>query len=212
MSLVKQHLNKVADLGCILCRHLDYGRTPPELHHPRDAAGGAQRASDWLVIPLCPEHHRGNSGLHGLGTNRNLVLLDGRRLPVSDINGNVDVNILPDAIISGVDAITGGASAQYGADAVGGVVNFVLDTKFVGFKGEIGGGISNYGDLPDWRGAFAWGGAFAGDKLHVVERWRLIEDGKKLEIMITVDDPGDALDIRRNVDPHAHPFAYGPAR
>lgn len=67
-SLIKQHMNKVADLGCVLCRHLDYGRSPAELHHPRDAAGGAQRASDWLVIPLCPEHHRGNSGLHGLGT------------------------------------------------------------------------------------------------------------------------------------------------
>ena len=68
MSLIKDHMNKVAELGCILCRHLDYGQTPAELHHPRDAAGGAQRASDWLVIPLCPEHHRGNSGLHGLGT------------------------------------------------------------------------------------------------------------------------------------------------
>jgi hypothetical protein len=68
MSLIKDHMNKVADLGCILCRHLDLGRTPCELHHPRDAAGGAQRASDWLVVGLCPEHHRGKSGLHGLGT------------------------------------------------------------------------------------------------------------------------------------------------
>lgn len=67
--LIKQHMNDVAELGCILCRHLGYGRTPPELHHPRGAAGGAQKASDWLVIPLCQEHHRGNSGLHGLGTS-----------------------------------------------------------------------------------------------------------------------------------------------
>lgn len=68
MSHIKRHMSAVADLGCILCRHLDYGRTPPELHHPRGAAGGGQKASDWLVIPLCPEHHRGNSGLHGLGS------------------------------------------------------------------------------------------------------------------------------------------------
>ncbi len=57
-------------------------------------------------------------------SNRNLVLLDGKRLPISDISGNVDVNILPDAIIEGVDAITGGASAVYGSDAMSGVVNF----------------------------------------------------------------------------------------
>jgi hypothetical protein len=68
MTSIKRHMNAVADLGCILCRHLNYGKTSAELHHPREAAGGAQKASDWLVIPLCPEHHRGNSGLHGLGT------------------------------------------------------------------------------------------------------------------------------------------------
>ena len=67
MSHIKRYMNDVADLGCILCRHLGYGPTPPELHHPRGAAGGAQKASDWLVIGLCPEHHRGKSGLHGLG-------------------------------------------------------------------------------------------------------------------------------------------------
>ncbi|MFM5906527.1 MAG: TonB-dependent receptor plug domain-containing protein, partial [Novosphingobium sp.] len=67
---------------------------------------------------------RASINLHGLGTNRNLVLLDGRRLPVSDIRGNVDINILPDAIIGGIDAITGGASAIYGSDAMSGVVNF----------------------------------------------------------------------------------------
>jgi iron complex outermembrane receptor protein len=58
--------------------------------------------------------------LHGLGSNRNLVLLDGRRLPLADINGNVDINILPEAIIGGVDVITGGASAIYGSDAMSG--------------------------------------------------------------------------------------------
>ena len=64
---LKSYMNKTAELGCILCRHLDLGETPAVLHHPRSAAGGAQRASDWLVIPLCPEHHAGKSGYHGLG-------------------------------------------------------------------------------------------------------------------------------------------------
>jgi hypothetical protein len=64
----KAHLASVASLGCILCRHLDLGETPAEIHHPREDQGMSERASNWLAIPLCPEHHRGDSGVHGLGT------------------------------------------------------------------------------------------------------------------------------------------------
>ena len=64
----KAHLSRVAGLGCILCRHLGYGMTPATIHHPREGQGMSQRASNWLAIPLCPEHHQGDSGLHGLGT------------------------------------------------------------------------------------------------------------------------------------------------
>lgn len=64
----KQHLSRVAALGCMLCRAQGIYDTPAEIHHPREGQGAAQRASDWLAIPLCPEHHRGASGLHGLGT------------------------------------------------------------------------------------------------------------------------------------------------
>ena len=60
-------MDRVAGLGCAVCRRLGWGATPAELHHPREGQGGAQRASDWLVVPLCPEHHRGTAGLHGLG-------------------------------------------------------------------------------------------------------------------------------------------------
>lgn len=66
---LQQHKATVAALGCILCLHcLAIEGTPAELHHPRHGTGMGQRASDWDVIPLCPEHHRGNSGIHGLGT------------------------------------------------------------------------------------------------------------------------------------------------
>lgn len=58
--------SKVAALGCILCRHLDLGETPACLHHVREGQGLSQRASDFLVIPLCKEHHQGNSGFHAL--------------------------------------------------------------------------------------------------------------------------------------------------
>ena len=67
MTPLERHLGRVAGLGCALCWRLGLGSTPPQLHHPRVTLGGAQRASDWLVIPLCPEHHQGSTGLHGLG-------------------------------------------------------------------------------------------------------------------------------------------------
>lgn len=63
-----RHMGAVAALGCILCRHLSLGETLAELHHVREGQGMSQRASNFLVVPLCPEHHRGASGLHGLGT------------------------------------------------------------------------------------------------------------------------------------------------
>lgn len=59
-SWVKQYLNDVAELPCMLC-----GAQPVELHHPRTGQGMSQRANDYLVIPLCPECHRGHNGVHG---------------------------------------------------------------------------------------------------------------------------------------------------
>lgn len=63
----KRHMGRVAELGCSLCHQLYEAHTPAEVHHIRDGQGAAQRASDFLTVPLCPEHHRGASGLHGLG-------------------------------------------------------------------------------------------------------------------------------------------------
>ncbi|HKD48117.1 MAG TPA: TonB-dependent receptor [Rhizomicrobium sp.] len=65
-----------------------------------------------------------NVNLRGLGAQRNLVLLDGRRLLPSASDGTVDLNQLPQGIIGNVEIITGGASAVYGSDAISGVVNF----------------------------------------------------------------------------------------
>lgn len=63
----KRHMARVAEAGCVLCRHLGYGFTAAEVHHVREGQGASQRASDYLTVGLCPEHHRGRSGLHGLG-------------------------------------------------------------------------------------------------------------------------------------------------
>jgi len=63
----RRHLNSLAGLGCILCDHLGTPGTPAEIHHLRSGAGMAQRSSHYRAIPLCPEHHRGKTGFHGLG-------------------------------------------------------------------------------------------------------------------------------------------------
>ncbi|MFN3888123.1 MAG: Ref family recombination enhancement nuclease [Aquabacterium sp.] len=57
-------LGRVAAVGCIVCMLAGQPGTPAEVHHIRTGQGGAQRAPDTLTIPLCPEHHRGATGLH----------------------------------------------------------------------------------------------------------------------------------------------------
>jgi iron complex outermembrane recepter protein len=107
---------------------------------------------------------RATVSLHGLGSNRNLVLLDGKRLPVSDVSGNVDINILPEAIIGNIDVITGGASAIYGSDAMSGVVNFKTITGFEGIKADIQMGNSMRGDHRKFSSSLTFGTKFAGDR------------------------------------------------
>lgn len=111
---------------------------------------------------------RASVNLHGLGTNRNLVLLDGKRLPLSDINGNVDINILPESIMGGVDIITGGASAIYGSDAISGVVNFKTQRAFDGVRIDVQNSISDRGDAYKFNGSLAFGSSFAEDRGHVM--------------------------------------------
>ena len=75
--------------------------------------------------------------LRGLGTSRTLTLINGRRVVPGDPASNdsaADVNLIPASLIKRVDVLTGGASSVYGADAVSGVVNFVLDTEFSGLR------------------------------------------------------------------------------
>lgn len=73
--------------------------------------------------------------LRGLGSTRTLVLINGRRLMPGDPSSSAaDLNMVPAAIVKRVDVLTGGASSTYGSDAVAGVVNFIMDTDFEGFR------------------------------------------------------------------------------
>jgi iron complex outermembrane recepter protein len=75
--------------------------------------------------------------LRGLGSSRTLVLINGRRLMTGDPNATssaADLNFIPATLVKRIDVLTGGASATYGADAVAGVVNFIMDKDFTGFR------------------------------------------------------------------------------
>ena len=105
--------------------------------------------------------------LRNLGALRNLILLDGQRLPPTSYEGITDANIIPQALIQRVEVVTGGASAAYGSDAVSGVINFVLDTKYNGVKGQFQYGKTEYGDAPTLKANVAFG-ANIGDRIHVL--------------------------------------------
>ena len=105
--------------------------------------------------------------LRGLGAIRTLTLIDGQRIVPANINGTTDAALFPQMLISRVDVVTGGASASWGSDAVGGVVNFVTDKNFTGIKGHFEAGMSNYGDDYSRLFQFAAGTGFAGGKGHI---------------------------------------------
>ncbi|MDQ2639223.1 MAG: TonB-dependent receptor [Pseudomonadota bacterium] len=112
--------------------------------------------------------------LRGLGSNRNLVLVDGRR--VQPVNGNltVDLNTIPSAAVQSVEVISGGAAAVYGADAISGVVNLISRKDFEGAQFDAQYGMTQQGDgeqyqvsallgtnYADGRGNVMFGGSYA---------------------------------------------------
>ena len=86
------------------------------------------------------------SDLRGVGRNRSLVLMDGRRLMPSTPDGSIDLNTIPMSLLESVEVITGGASAAYGSDAIAGVANFKLKKNFSGGEIDIQHGASTHGD------------------------------------------------------------------
>ncbi|HEY0623564.1 TonB-dependent receptor [Sphingomonas sp.] len=97
--------------------------------------------------------------LRGLGINRTLVLLDGRRF-----SSDNDLNTVPTVLIKSVDIVTGGASAAWGSGAVAGVVNIVLDGDIDGIRLGAQAGISSRGDAAERRFEGAFGTTFAGGR------------------------------------------------
>ncbi|WP_422932992.1 TonB-dependent receptor domain-containing protein [Sphingobium cupriresistens] len=88
--------------------------------------------------------------LRNLGSQRTLVLVDGRRYMSYDVSQVVDLNTIPSALIERVDVVTGGQSAVYGSDAIGGVVNFILKRDFQGVELNSSYNVTEEGDGQIW--------------------------------------------------------------
>ncbi|WOJ97738.1 TonB-dependent receptor [Congregibacter brevis] len=135
-----------------------------------------------------PGNATASLNLRGLGSNRTLVTLNGRRLIPADASGSVDINTIPSQLIKRVEIVTGGASTVYGSDALAGVVNFILNDDFEGF--EVTGQYDTYeegdGAVADLSAVFGFGNdrghvtgffnfqdreeVFAGDRPFTAER------------------------------------------
>src|SRR3569623_447929 len=98
--------------------------------------------------------------LRDLGSGRTLVLLNGERVVPTTLTNDVNINTIPMKLIKRVDVVTGGASAAYGSDAVAGVVNFILDTKFLGLKASVQYRNRTDGGYPGYKADLAFGASF----------------------------------------------------
>lgn len=126
------------------------GETNPESNGSPGTGGGQARVN-----------------LRGLGAARTLVLLNGRRLQPSGEDNSVDLTAIPQALISNVELITGGASAVYGSDAVAGVVNFQLNRNFRGIEIDGRYGNTEEGDGETKQVYVTLGTPFAEGRGHV---------------------------------------------
>ena len=108
-------------------------------------------------------------GLNPFFGTRTLTLVDTRRVVPTTEGGAVDLTLIPSMLVERTEVVTGGASAQYGSDAIAGVVNVILDKDLEGIKAQVDYGQTAEGDGGDTHASFAWGTAFGDDgRGHVI--------------------------------------------
>jgi outer membrane receptor protein involved in Fe transport len=106
--------------------------------------------------------------LRGLGAQRNLIMINGKRITPYDINGIVDTSVIPTALIERIDIITGGASAVYGSDAISGAINFILKDDFEGVELNTDYSVTEEGDGDIYTAALTLGANVADGKGNIV--------------------------------------------
>lgn len=125
--------------------------------------------------------------LRGLGPERTLVLVNGRRhVTASEGEFLIDTNTIPTALVERVDVVTGGSSAVYGSDAMAGVVNFVLKRNFEGLAFDAQGGISDHGDHGSYRLSGTYGKNFADGRGNIA----LSLEYSQADLVTYTDRPG----------------------
>lgn len=137
--------------------------------------------------------------LRGLGIDRTLVLIDGRR-QVGGRPGSaaLDTNTIPTALVERIEIITGGASAVYGADAVSGVVNFIMKDDFEGLQLDLQGGAADEGDGESYEASITAGTNFEDDRGNVY-------------LNLSYDETHDVVGIDRDYANQRLRFATNPA-
>lgn len=156
--------------------------------------------------------------LRDLGSDRTLVLINGRRV-VAGLPGSstVDLNVIPTQFIERVDILTGGASSLYGSDAVAGVVNFVYKTDFEGLVADAQYGITERGDDANYRVNLTYGGNFADNRGNLMvhmgytKQEGLLSRDRKNTVYDDADKwayfTGDPADFGTSVEPYFSSFA-----
>jgi outer membrane cobalamin receptor len=131
----------------------------------KDSNGDTMRGTGGVGTPSGPQN---TLNLRGLGANRTLVLIDGRRVVATNNSGTVDTNIVPVGLVDHVEVVTGGASAAYGSDAVAGVVNIILKDKMQGINATAQTGMTEHGEGKQYTAGLSGGTAFADGRAHVI--------------------------------------------
>jgi iron complex outermembrane recepter protein len=138
---------------------------------------GGRGSGDMFNMSLLPDNAgaigivvpgAANVNLRGLGANRALVLIDGHRAMPVNASMTVDLNTIPTIAIGGMEVITGGASAVYGADALAGVTNIKFRDNFEGLSLRSKGGINEVGDGQEYQVSALLGSDVADGRAHVL--------------------------------------------
>jgi iron complex outermembrane receptor protein len=141
------------------------------------AFAGSETASNGTSAAGSTQRNAGGLSLRGVESPaRTLVLLDGKRMPATQGDGQVSIDMIPQMLLQRVDVVTGGVSAVYGSDGITGVVNFVTDRNFNGVKVQSQAGISDYYDDPSNKVSIAAGVPLFGGRGHLEGGFERFED------------------------------------
>jgi outer membrane receptor protein involved in Fe transport len=156
-----------------------------------------------------PGNGQAHINLRGLGSDRTLVMLNGRRLAPSGIGSSVDVNNLPQVLMERVEVITGGAATVYGSDAISGVVNFITRDDFDGWGIDASAYVTEEGDSEIYDVNMTWGHNYSNGNITVfggyLERGESFQaDREFTEIPWRTDDFGNIFPGGSSAIPAGH--------